>query len=288
MRSCLLIFILAAAILAARPARAGDDANAYIEPNTGAEFVYVDGGCFEMGCGPWSEPCSDDEKPVHPVCVDGFYMSKHEITVMQFIKFVVETGYVTDAEASGWSFVWTGEDWIKKENINWRNLRFAQASDHPVTCVSIRDAMAFAQWLSEKTGRKFRLPTEAQWEFAARGQGMKIQYPTVNGTISPDMANMAGSQGTDKWSFIGPVGQFPPNGLGLCDMAGNVWEWTLDVYAPDAYSRHFWNNPVNKEGDGFVMRGGGWISLPEDLRCANRGVSRGPTDALGFRLVMEK
>jgi len=101
----------------------------------------------------------------------------------------------------------------------------------PVINVSWNDAKAFAKWLSRKTGRTFRLPTEAEWEYACRSGGKKVKYATSTGRLSHDLANYDGTGGRDRWKYISPVGSFAPNSLGLYDMSGNVWEWCEDWYA---------------------------------------------------------
>ncbi len=125
------------------------------DPYLKMEFVWVPGGCFEMGCGPWDGDCEDDEKPVHEVCVDGFWMGRYEVTVGQFRRFVSETGYRTEAERSGGCWFWDGK-WKFDKRASWRNPGFSQREDHPVVCVSWEDAKAFAKWLSRKTGYPFR------------------------------------------------------------------------------------------------------------------------------------
>ena len=101
----------------------------------------------------------------------------------------------------------------------------------PVINVSWNDARAFAKWLSRKTGRTFRLPTEAEWEYACRSGGKKVKYATSTGRLSHDLANYDGTGGRDRWKYTSPVGSFAPNSLDLYDMSGNVWEWCEDWYA---------------------------------------------------------
>ncbi|RLG23312.1 formylglycine-generating enzyme family protein [Methanosarcinales archaeon] len=273
------------------------------DPYLGMEFVWVPGGCYEMGQ-------SDEdkkwlirrvgkskynkyyahEKPMHEVCVDGFWMGRYEVMVRQFRRFVAETGYKTDAEKGGYCWIWDG-GWKKKRGANWRDPKFSQDENHPVVCVSWNDAVAFAEWLSKKSGYFFRLPTEAEWEYACRNGGKKLKYGTSTGDLSHDLANYWEKGGRDKWKYTAPVGSFPPNELGLYDMSGNVWEWCEDVYSSDAYKHHNRNNPIHTGGGSSrVVRGGCWFNLPRGLRCANRNYDLPSRRSLylGFRLLLQK
>ena len=234
------------------------------DPYLGMEFVWVEGGCYEMG-----DTFGDgdsDEKPVHRVCVDGFWMGKYEVTFEEYDRFCEETGRIKPGD-EGWG----------------RGRR-------PVINVSWHDAKAFAKWLSHKTGRTFRLPTEAEWEFACRSGGKKVKYSTSTGDLSHDLANYSGTGGKDRWKYTSPVGSFSPNPLGLYDMSGNVWEWCEDVYDWYAYRHHSRRNPIyTGSGSYRVKRGGSWYDSPGDVRCAYRFRSMpGNRDSyLGFRLVSE-
>jgi len=252
------------------------------DPYLGMEFVWVSGGCYQMG-----DIFGDgllDEKPVHEVCVDGFWMGRYEVTVGQFRRFVAETGYKTDAEKGG--YCWT---WEKKRGANWRDTKlFSQDENHPVVCVSWNDAVAFAEWLSKKSGYSFRLPTEAEWEYACRSGGKKVKYGTSTGDSSHDLANYVGTGGRDKWKYTAPVGSFPPNELGLYDMCGNVSEWCEGWYDENYYRRSPKNNPQGpKNGECRVLRGDSWLHSPCSLRCASRGGCFPDVRLynIGFRLV---
>jgi len=258
------------------------------DPYLGMEFVYVPGGCYEMGCGSWTDRCDSDEKPVHTVCVDGFWIGKYEVTVGQWKRFVEETGY------SGIRMnIWHCSGMSDPDN-------FSQGDNHPVVCVSWYDAKAFAKWLSEKTGLNFRLPTEAEWEYACRGGGKKVKYA---GTSDTDelyrYANFCDSNCTESWKttsqddgyrYTAPVGSYKPNSLGLYDMSGNVWEWCEDVYSSDAYKHHSRRNPIYTSGGSYRIRGGSWNGGPRGVRCANRGdfSPGGRYNDVGFRLLLKK
>ncbi len=153
--------------LGAGIALADDKNQAFSDPTTGMEFVSVPGGCFRMGDSFGDgEP---DEYPVHEVCVDGFSMGKYPVTVGEFRKFVNDTGYRTEAEKGGGCFtVQPDGKWPKTPSANWKNPGFSQADRHPAVCISWNDTNEFSKWLSRKGGRAYRLPTEAEWEYAAR------------------------------------------------------------------------------------------------------------------------
>jgi formylglycine-generating enzyme required for sulfatase activity len=262
------------------------------------EFVLVKGGCFQMG-----DAFGDggaDEKPVHEVCVDDFYMGKYEVTVGQFKEFVRETGYQTEAERGDGAYHFTGREWKMGKAINWRNPGFRQTDRHPVVCVSHNDALAFAEWLGRKTGQGIRLPTEAEWEYAARSGGKKYKYGWGSGNPSANIAdvslkrefpssNLTIWEGYDDgYVYTAPVGSFPPNELGLCDMTGNVWEWCSDWYGEKYYGESRKTNPQGPDSGQYrVGRGGSWIFDPGGVRAATRGWDEPSCrdDDDGFRLV---
>ncbi len=245
------------------------------DPVTGMEFVFIKGGCYEMG-----DPTGDsNDRPLHEVCVGDFYMGKYDVTNEQFRKFRPEHN-------SG----------------NFEGLS-ENGDEQPVVNVTWEDAVAFARWLSQKSGRTYRLPTEAEWEFAARA-GSKATYFWGN---NPDdackyanVADLTAKKRWKKWTVFNcddkflvtsPVGSFLPNNYGLYDMLGNVWQWVEDVYNTEAYIKLQKYNPVY-EGSGKyrVMRGGGWSNGPLGVRVSHR-VPLTPDfghHALGFRLVMTK
>jgi formylglycine-generating enzyme required for sulfatase activity len=212
---------------------------------------------------------TSDSRPIHRVYVDGFWMDKTEITNRQFAEFAKATGYVTVAErkpraedfpgappenlvAGSVVFAPPGQAvplddhflwWTYVQGANWRHplgpdSEFAGREDHPVVHIAYEDAEAYAKWAGK------RLPTEAEWEFAARGGLAGALYPWGN-EFMVDGRFMANThQGhfpnedthADAHSGVARVAQFPPNGYGLYDVAGNVWEWTSDWYRPDYYS----------------------------------------------------
>ena len=261
------------------------------------EVVAVDGGCFQMG-----DSFDDglaDEKPNHEVCLDTFFMGKSAVTVGQFRRFVDETGYRTEAEKGGGCYGYKGDKWAKQSDFTWRLPGFNQDDRHPVVCVSWNDANSFAQWLGNlKKGTRYRLPREAEWEYAARSGGRRERYAGVDDTkLLPKFGNICDSNCDFNWKiqelndgyfYTAPVGSFQPNGLGLYDMTGNVWQWTVDWYAEDYYTSSPMNNPLGpSRGSARVFRGGGWGSEPAHVRTTGRD-RNDPTyrsNDLGFRLI---
>ena len=254
----------------------------------GVEWVWVEGGAFKMGCTSEQSNCYDNEKPVHEVYVDGFYMSRYEVTVAQFAQFVKETGYKTDAEKEGYSWVLEKGKWNVKNGINWRynarnEIRPESEYNHPVIHVSWNDASAFCSWFSEKTGTAVRLPTEAEWEYAARGGRKSRGFKFAGGNNADSVAwYWYNSNGNTH-----PVGQKQPNELGLYDMSGNVYEWCLDWYDDSYYGKSVRKNPMGPSSGLFrVLRGGGWSSGANELRVSIRTLGRVVTTncSYGFRL----
>ncbi|MDD5766447.1 MAG: SUMF1/EgtB/PvdO family nonheme iron enzyme [Candidatus Marinimicrobia bacterium] len=266
-------------------------------------MIFVKGGTFQMG----SNDGEDDEKPVHTITVSDFWIGKYEVTVAEFEKFISETGYQTDAEKGDGSNFWTGSTWEKKAGVNWRcdaqgNVRRSSELNHPVIHVSWNDAVAYCDWLSRKTGRIYRLPTEAEWEYAARSGGKNYKYAWGNfgpegklgGNVADESAKKAlGWSGTwegydDGYVYTAPVGFFEPNELGLYDMTGNVWEWCADWYDAKYYKKSPQNDPQGpSSGDSRVLRGGSWGDGPIYVRCAFR-VGSNPgfrNNGSGFRFV---
>ena len=279
------------------------------DPFTGMEFVWVPEGFFKMGCVSESKECNSDELPIHQVEVDGFWMGKYEVTLAQFDQFVTANGYITDAEKnvaekSGcWSMVeeYGQRRWDWNKEANWRSPGYLQKEDMPVVCVSWNDVQAFSRWISQKTDQSFRLPTEAEWEYAGRAGTLSSRFWGDDPDNACRYANVADQtkdgqwrQGTglhkcsDGYYHAAPVGSFKPNGFGLYDMLGNVWEWCQDVYAGDAYINHARKNPLNQNGGASrVIRGGCRIVKPYFVRSASRysHMPDGCYGNLGFRLV---
>jgi formylglycine-generating enzyme required for sulfatase activity len=217
------------------------------------DMVYIPAGEFWMGCSSGDGECQGDEKPLHKVYLDGYNIDKHEVTVGEFRKFATETGYKTEAEKQGKCFTWDGTKWAEKSGAYYGNAGFSQTDEHPVVCISWNDAKAYCEWAGK------RLPTEAEWEKAARG-GTDTKYPWGN-EFRTGMANCDEGYCKDGYEKTSPVGSFKANGYGLFDMIGNVWEWVSDWYDEKYYQGSAGKNPSGPSSDTYkVLRGGSWRS----------------------------
>ncbi len=272
----------------------------------GPQMVVIAAGTFQMGS-PQSEAGRvSDEGPQHPVAViHPFALSRCEISVGQFRLFVDETGYRTDAERGDGCLVLnaTGNDTERRKDRNWRNPGFSQGVDHPVVCVSWNDANAYAEWLSARTGHAYRLPSEAEWEYAARGGNPQSRFWGDDPEQACEYANggdLAVVQRFKEWRwstsdcndgavFTARTGRYRRNAFGLSDMLGNVWEWTADCWHPNYEEAPNDGTIWEPEGDCAlrVVRGGGWSNFPVFLRSAFRyWFSTGDASGLlGFRLA---
>jgi formylglycine-generating enzyme required for sulfatase activity len=224
----------------------------YTDPITDMKFIFVKGGCFQMG--DIFGDGESDEKPVHEVCVDDFYMGKYEVTQGQW-----------------------------KEVMGSNPSHFSNCGNNcPVETVSWNDVQDFIKRLNQKTSANYRLPTEAEWEYSARSGGKEEKYSGGNNIDSVAWYDENSGNRTH------PVDQKSPNGLDIYDMTGNVWEWVQDLYDSNYYNNSPRNNPTGaNSGVSHVLRGGSWLNLDRDTR-AYRRLGRNPgyrRDTLGFRLV---
>ena len=266
-------------------------------------MVLVEGGDFEMG----SNANFQDERPKHKVRINSFYIDKFEVSVKQFEHFVNETGHKTEAELIGYNYIIDKNFYfVKKENVNWRhdeigNLidTFTEDALRPVIRIGWDDAMAYTKWVGK------RLPTEAEWEFAASGGLLSNQFTYSGSNNLDEIANHGSGR-------ISKVGMFKPNELGIYDMTGNVYEWCNDFYDPNYYKNSpennpsgplkgtllLWNTqhqksfPVSGTTNEYrVYRGGSCMYYQEDLRIKNRGRTYYNESAIktltGFRCVMD-
>ena len=285
-------------------------------PGQAPDLVAIPSGRFLMGSPEGARGTDPDESPRHGVSVvRPFALGRCEVMVGEFRAFVEDSGYRTEAEdldgRGCLTFGSDGEPGYDKQR-NWRHPGFEQDEHHPVVCVSWNDAVAYVRWLSLRTGQTYRLPSEAEWEYAARAQAARGVPETSprryygedpNDTRLCDFANGADrslasrfkavsvADCEDGYVFTAPAGRFRRNAFGLADMLGNVWEWTADCW-----HENYANAPLDgtawREADGGdcgrrVVRGGGWNDQPENLRAANRfGVTTDEAnDFLGFRVA---
>jgi formylglycine-generating enzyme required for sulfatase activity len=256
------------------------------------QMVAIPAGVFRMG--DVDGGGQSDERPVHLVTVRGFLLGRYEVTIGEFRRFVVATGFVTDAERSTghegcvgrqardgapWD---EGRGWISK--LTWQAPGYPVTASHPVACVSWNDAAAYLDWLNRSTGHHFRLPTEAEWEYAARA-GSQTIYPWGN---DPDAGcGQANGRDLTPWPDGGawdtrmncndghfapaPVGGYAANRFGLHEMIGNLSEWTQDCQH-DSYVAAPADGSAWLDGDcsSRVVRGGTFVYGPPGLRSANR------------------
>ena len=251
-------------------------------------MVLIPEGLFEMGSN--ADHANTDEQPVHTVHVDAFYMDKREVTVRAYRHFVQETGH----RAPDWEQV----------------ALYSPTNDHPIVFVSWHDAMAYAKWAGK------RLPTEVEWEKAARGKLVGQTYPwsdivprALRGKAKCNFADKnlthywwADKDVDDGYAYTAPVGKYPANGYGLYDMAGNVWEWCLDEYDANFYAISPSTNPVSGAdtvagiSNNFtsvraprVLRGGSWLVNALGVRNAVRSVLNPTSTAssVGFRCAKD-
>jgi sulfatase modifying factor 1 len=245
-------------------------------------MVVIPAGNFAMGS-PGSEASrSDDEEPVHRVKVAAFALGKTEITRGQFAAFVRNTQYVVGDNCR----TLEGSKFDRRTGRNWRDLGFLQNDKHPVACINWNDAQAYAKWLSFKTGKHYRLPTEAEWEYAARGRTVTARYWGNNPNKTCKYANVADRTArakipgapfwllhdcTDGFAYTSPAGRFKANAFGLHDMLGNVWEWTEDSYHDSLEGAPADGSAWQGDGKQRVIRGGSWNNDPGRVRAAERG-----------------
>lgn len=275
----------------------------------GPQMAVVPHGAFTMGASEDEADATKNERPQHPIRFDrGFAMSIHEVTVGEFRRFVAATGYRTRAERRGYSMAYDerSNNFARRSGVDWRSdyMGAPAADDLPVLHVSAKDAEAYAQWLAGQSGHLYRLPSEAEFEYALRAGG-NGRYPWGHGEPPSGVANTTGGldrspAGRDwKNAFGGygdghwgpaPVGSFSANAWGLHDLAGNVSEWVADCWH-DSYRRapqdgSAWVNPGCRDQ---VIRGGSWASSPAQTRSAWRAPSQVDTTnaKVGFRVVRD-
>jgi len=249
-------------------------------------FVLIHGSEFTMGS-PKGEVGRDEGRAYfaqfgidsnetqHQVQVSNYYMSKYAVTVTEFRSFVEATGYQTDAEKSGFSIILVDDKTKDAEGVNWRHgvlgrRRLQSESNHPVLHVSWNDAVAYCEWMSKQTGKHFRLPTEAEREYACRAGSTTPFYTGENLTTA--QANYDGNypynnnqKGVLRGNTV-PVNSFAPNAWGLCNMHGNVFEWCSDWFSGTYYyeckATGIVINPAGQESSADrVARGGSWADF---------------------------
>jgi formylglycine-generating enzyme required for sulfatase activity len=270
------------------------------------ELVLIPAGEFKMGSGESAEATAaffnktygenflkadwfKDEHPQHRVRITKpFYLGTYHVTRGQFRQFVADAGYKTDAEkdekpgAYGWDPDKKAFDFNAK--YSWRNVGFEQTDEHPVVNVSWNDAVEYCKWLSKKESKTYRLPTEAEWEYACRAGTTTRYYSGDDPETLAKVGNVADAaakakfpdwkytiKANDGYVFTAPVGKFKPNAFGLYDMHGNAWQWCADWYGAEYYAKSPADDPTGPDtGDVRVLRGGSWSVGPIGSRSADR------------------
>ncbi len=271
------------------------------------EMIALKGGCFQMGS-PETDPHHEEDERLHQVCIKPFRLAKREVRVADFQRFVAAEDYQTDAEygTGGVQGCWAFDPekhekpWDYHPWANWKQPNKARKNQpqDPVSCVSKNDAERYIRWLNQETGQHFRLPTEAEWEYAARGG---TQTPCFWGECRQkaacDYANTAdagqdweaGVPCDDGFEWVAPVGSFSPNPLGFQDLIGNLLEWTCSAYDPE-YSGLENRCMAPHAPEPAVLRGGAWNSGPTAIRTAyrNRNYPESRYSFVGFRLAQDE
>ncbi|MGE3803655.1 MAG: SUMF1/EgtB/PvdO family nonheme iron enzyme [Gemmataceae bacterium] len=264
----------------------------------GMKMMLIPAGSFQMGSAKGEVGRLADEGPQHKVTLSKpFYMGSHEVTVGEFRKFADAARFRTQAEREGGAVRWTPgrkDSDPPDPKCNWRNPGYNQTDDDPVVCVSWNDVQAFCRWMTDQEGKTYRLPTEAEWEYACRG-GTSTPYSFGSTCTSTDInCNGAypygvGTKGPNRQRPV-RVGTFKANDFGLFDMHGNVWEWCGDFYEKEYYGKSPSTDPQGPLSSDFrVVRGGSWAEGAVSSRSAARGP--GPPgyrdNRAGFRVVLE-
>ena len=302
-----------------------------MENSLGMAFVRIPSGEFLMGSDETPEQLARDypayakerfaalfdEAPVHRVRITRpFWLGRHEVTVGQFRRFLAASGYRPESEADGTGGYGYNPAYDPRSSArgdafegrdpkySWRNPGFPQDDTHPVLNVTWNDAVAMVAWLSRHEGRRYRLPTEAEWEYACRA-GARTRSP--GGDAPPSLLRTANTfdrssardwpawqafalEGDDGHAFTAPVGRFTPNAFGLHDMLGNAWEWVGDWHDERFYAHSPTDDPQGPpDGAVRVRRGGSWHTWSLYARCSYRNWNSAQTryTLLGMRLLFE-
>ncbi len=259
-----------------------------------------------------------NEHPQHRVRITKpFYLGKYHVTRGQFRQFVADTGYKTESErnqktgAIGWNP--DTKEFEGNKKYSWRNAGFEQTDEHPVVSVSWNDAVAFCKWLTKKEGKTYRLPTEAEWEYACRAGTTTRYYSGDDPETLAKLGNVADAtakakfpnwkytiKASDGYVFTSPVGSFKPNAFGLYDMYGNARQWCSDRYGEDYYATSPTDDPTGPDTGSItemgkiislrdirVVRGGSWFFWPFVAGSARRNgdVQYNRLLSVGFRVA---
>ena len=312
-----LITLISGSLPAADPSAATPD---LVTDSIGMQLRLIPAGEFMMGSTPedvdrvaafdptYKKESAADEFPHHRVRISKpFYMGAHEVTKGQFAQFVAASGYQSEPEKDGkggwgWDEA-AGKFDGPKPQFTWKNTGFKYEDDCPVVNVAWNDAVEFCKWLSEKEGKEYRLPTEAEWEYACRAgtttlysfgddPELLVQYGNARDASAKARWTKDKDQpflkGDDGYVFFAPVGRFKPNAWGLYDMHGNAKEWCRDIDWADAYKYRTGGgttDPVVDMKPIRAVRGGCWDDYARFTRSSDRSRNSGRDDGTGFRVA---
>jgi formylglycine-generating enzyme required for sulfatase activity len=297
--------MLVAAVLAFSCSAVAQPDKPFRDCPTCPEMVVIPAGTFTMGSTPAETTAAGlpDEQaarewPAHSVTIaKPFAVGRYELTVGEYAAFAEDTKRPAAANCTTWSEA--DKKWGPVAEATWRNPGYAQTDRFPVGCLTIDDARAYAGWLSAKTGHKYRVPSEAEWEYIARAEPrtkdicaaanvsdrMRLE---AHGGDAADTSRFFNCR--DGYVYAAPVGSFPPNTYGLSDVIGNIWEWTEDCFIPGYDGAPSDGSVRMVPGcERLIVRGGGWYSRTWFARAAGR--SREASDyrssTLGLRVVRD-
>ena len=257
------------------------------------EMLALSSGQVQMGSLPSEKGRQSDETPVQNIPVKAFAMGKYEVTKAQWRVFVEKTAYQTSSDC----LTWDGDGYAKPAQLSWQQPGFIQTDEHPVVCVNWRDAQAYTQWLSQVSGKHYRLPSEAEWEYAGKaGQGL-VPFswnPSEPVCAHANLADQTLTQSHPQWvvvscsdgfAYTAPAGSFSSNPWGIFDMQGNVMEWVSSCYSSSLSSQPVEGSACSKR----VIKGGGWDMSEKLLRNAYRGRAGefNMSTGLGFRVARD-
>jgi len=250
------------------------------------DLILVAGGVYRQGSD--APQATAEERPAHAVRVSDFRIGRHEVTVGQFRRFVETAGYRTDVERAGGALDIDPAmgTLVRRPGISWRTPGYPVADDLPVTWVSWNDAKAYTSWLAGVTGRAFRLPTEAEWEFAARDRGRSERW---SGTSDRALLGEVAWHDRTSSGRPHPVGKLRPNALGLYDLSGNVWEWCEDGFRRYPETAAPLEDPAGDPSSPYrALRGGSWRVDAATVTTTYRNGYRADYahSSIGFRVAL--
>ena len=283
--ACAILAVLLGVVFSAE-AEQTNVVNAPVANSIGMKLVEIKPGSFVMGSPGLASVAGRfvDEIQHKVTLTKRFFIGTTDVTRGQFAAFVKDSGYRTEAEIDDWAFTFDGMSFIKVYGNSWRHPGFDQSDDHPAVDISWNDATAFCNWLSRKEGKHYRLPTEAEWEYACRA-GTTTKYNTGD---EDEALGAAGWYLDNSDQATHPVAQKKPNAWGLYDMHGNAWQWCSDWY--DNYPNGDTTDPHGPAtGEFRILRGGSWSYSATYCRasCRDSRPPEGRDGGIGFRVVMD-